>query len=79
MLQGGQLGVRKAIRAVRSVRKQETQIVWGRGVLYCKPTAESLILPSLTRVTNPSLCAQALGSQQRLSVCVRSRWTKSVL
>lgn len=78
MLQGGQLGVRKAIGAARSVRKQETQVVRGGGSTVRLWPADSLILPSFAEVTDPSLCAQALGSQQRLSVCVRSCWTKSL-
>lgn len=31
---------------------------------------ENLVLPSFTQVTNPSLYAQALGGQQKLSVFV---------
>lgn len=70
MLQGNQLGVRKVIEAVRSVRKQETQVVlWGFSAARLQPV-ESLILPSFTQVTNPSSCAQALGSHQKLSVFV---------
>lgn len=33
MLQGNQLGVREVIEAVRSVRKQETQVVYCGGSL----------------------------------------------
>lgn len=71
MLQGNQLGVRKAIEAVRSVRKQETQVVlWGFSAARLL-LVESLILPSFIQVTNPSLYTQALRSQQKLPVFVK--------
>lgn len=55
MLQGSQLGVRKVIEAVRSVRKQEIQVVlWGFSTARLLPVG-SLILPSFTQVTNCSL------------------------
>jgi len=62
MLQGGQLGVRKAVGVARSVRKQETRVVrQGFSTARLRP-AESLILSFFAEVTNASLCAQALGS-----------------